>query len=60
MSYLKRQVKSALLLLATEFDTNFSEANKVKEIIDAIISAEDYEEDTGKAFLDRILEELKS
>ena len=60
MAYLKRHVKSVLLLLAAEFDTNVSEANKVKEIIDAIISAGDYDEDTGKAFLDRILEELKS
>ena len=30
------------------------------EIIDGIIDAEDYEEDTGEAFLDRIIEEIKS
>ena len=50
MAYLKRQIKSVLLLLVAEFNTNVSDANKVKEIINAMTGAEDYDEDGGKAF----------
>ena len=49
-----------LLLLANEFDTQVNESMKVKQIIDAILAASDYEEETGKLFLERILEEIET
>ena len=60
MAYLKRQIKSVLLLLANEFDTQVDECIKVKQMIDAILAASYYDEETGKLFLDRILEEIET
>ena len=50
MAYLKRQIKSVLLFLASEFDTQVNENMKVKQIIDAIVVASDYNEKTGNYF----------
>jgi len=55
--FLKRQKKSILRLLAAEFGLEVSDSALVKDIIKDISEASDYDEETAKAFLDRILEE---
>ena len=57
---LNKTIKSTLLLLASEFDTNVNSQNKVKEIIHAILNANDFDEETAKDFLERIEMELET
>lgn len=59
LKVLKRQRKPVLVLLAAEFDAQIEQEDRVKDIIDKITGASDFDTETGELFLERILEELK-
>ena len=58
MAFLRKQTKKILLLLDEGFERNLSGNPKVQDIIDQIKGALDYDQETVKVFLDRILEEV--
>lgn len=56
MAYLKRQREQVVLIFTAEFKVNVAKTDLVG-IIKAILNAPVYDEETGKAFLERILAE---